>query len=1100
MRQLATAMGLAITWASVATPATRTLVLRQGHNGYTGVRDTWVSQLDWDTPPQHTVNYGANPLLVLSRDEGDNPLLRFDLSAIPPNSSVSSATLRLHNSTFSAGLGRVVRAHRVLRDWDEGNQVASPVDATGKHGATGDNAFDFFSGEGTDVPWSGRGMLAGADFEASPTATASISARGAVDWEVTALVRQWVRGEVPNRGLVLRDATGYADLNPDSRELDSSQSADAELRPALIVVYDPDTPNADAGPDRIDRTWNGGPVTLDGSGSRDRPGGNDATLRFAWRIVTAAYGSHSGGAVVGTSKIVSFTPDAAGEWEVELAVTNDVGSSATDRVRLRLQRIRAEHPRIYLDPERLAALRQRAVAANPRWAAVLDEADAGDGEMHAKALVGVITGQASYCLQAVATALAVATNPDDWSEKAGDVALVYDWCHDRLSASDRQALLAYFTAWATVTPHSEDVPGWGNYWPRWGYSHALAGLATFGDTPVAETFLDEYRDDRFGTYDQAALERIADGGAWPEGDIYDPIANLSRVRAVEAWRTATGENLFLASRWFRERAAFLLLRNRPGVGDQWGRCYRPYTALGDAERNRGSMVNYGRIMALILVGAFGDDPSAAQLQAYLAAPPCDSSMPFEAHDEFMFFEPERPTLPPTMLAHLAEGTGTVLARSGWPAGPADDDGTVTHLTFQCGDRFTYHQHYDQNAFTLWKGGDLLVDSGVYSGDGLSWHDVNYYVRTVAHNTLTVFNPDESFQGARPDAESNDGGQRPPYPSSRSPESVAYWDEHRAHYETGDIERFEDAPGFVYALGNATAAYNTAAYNQAVDTGLAGNVAKVSRFVRELVYLRPTSGGSTDALVLLDRVAVAEARFSGASTKLLFHTLGEPTVDGTATLVSPGETLHAAATLAAASSGTARVFISFLAPPARQVRKVGGRGVKAFWVNGTSYDWHWEASEPQPRPVNDFEDVPYGEWRLELEPADTALEHVFLTVVHPSATPVAAPPPTRLVTATGLIGAEIGAPELPRVTLFSAAADGTAPGGTLTYAVTAARAAHALFDLAPGTRYRLATAPTGGGLTVTLTPDAAGNHVVDAQGVLTFATGGETPRVRRRLGR
>jgi hypothetical protein len=61
-------------------------------------------------------------------------------------------------------------------------------------------------------------------------------------------------------------------------------------------------------------------------------------------------------------------------------------------------------------------------------------------------------------------------------------------------------------------------------------------------------------------------------------------------------------------------------------------------------------------------------------------------------------------------------------------------------------------------------------------------------------------------------------------------------------------------------------------------------------------------------------------------------------------------------------------------------RVGGRGQKAFWVFSQNYDWQWSAGELQPRPVNGFEDLPYGEWRLELEPGDTALEHNFLTVV------------------------------------------------------------------------------------------------------------------------
>ena len=129
-------------WAAPA--ANHTIVLQQGLNGYTGVRDTWVSDLDWDTPLQYTVNYGTNESLMLDRDGGNNPLLRFDVTGIPANSEIVSATLSLYNNTPSCYGGctdpyvRRVKLYAVLQDWDEGNQVNSPIDEAGKHGATGE--------------------------------------------------------------------------------------------------------------------------------------------------------------------------------------------------------------------------------------------------------------------------------------------------------------------------------------------------------------------------------------------------------------------------------------------------------------------------------------------------------------------------------------------------------------------------------------------------------------------------------------------------------------------------------------------------------------------------------------------------------------------------------------------------------------------------------------------------------------------------------------------------------------------------------------------------------------------------------------------------
>ena len=362
--------------------ANQSRVFQQGRDGYTGVHDTWISASDWDTPSQDTVNYGRNQDLVLTRDGRENPLLRFDLSAIPANSAVVSATLWLYNTTPSSCSGtrnfpRRVNLFRVLRDWDEGNQVASPVDAPGKHGATGFNAFDYYPGEGADVPWGERGMAPGPDYATLPESHADVVNPGWYSWNVTALVRAQVRGEQANFGLVLRDATGYEDDHMDWRTFISSQHPQhPKRRPKLAISYNPDTPYANAGPDQEQLSWNGGALTLDGSGSRDRPGGDDAGLHYQWSILKAAYGSTMGGDLAsGPNPTISFTPDACGEWEIRLVVSNTLGESASDTVRLRLLQIPAGHPRIYLTPAKLADLRGRAINSNPRWVQLKNEAD-----------------------------------------------------------------------------------------------------------------------------------------------------------------------------------------------------------------------------------------------------------------------------------------------------------------------------------------------------------------------------------------------------------------------------------------------------------------------------------------------------------------------------------------------------------------------------------------------------------------------------------------------------------------------------------------------------------------------------------------------------
>ena len=88
----------------------------------------------------------------------------------------------------------------VLVDWDEGNQTNSPIDASGKHGATGHNAFEYYPGEGTDVPWAEPGMAAGRDYAEKHEGFADVVNEGWYSWDVADLARKWIRGEQPNFG------------------------------------------------------------------------------------------------------------------------------------------------------------------------------------------------------------------------------------------------------------------------------------------------------------------------------------------------------------------------------------------------------------------------------------------------------------------------------------------------------------------------------------------------------------------------------------------------------------------------------------------------------------------------------------------------------------------------------------------------------------------------------------------------------------------------------------------------------------------------------------------------------------------------------------
>lgn len=81
---------------------------------YVNAADTQISLEDWDVPPQHTVNYGQGDTLQVVRNDRFSILIRFDLSAIPPNSRIESVRLVLVSTTNTTAVRRI-GAYRVLK-------------------------------------------------------------------------------------------------------------------------------------------------------------------------------------------------------------------------------------------------------------------------------------------------------------------------------------------------------------------------------------------------------------------------------------------------------------------------------------------------------------------------------------------------------------------------------------------------------------------------------------------------------------------------------------------------------------------------------------------------------------------------------------------------------------------------------------------------------------------------------------------------------------------------------------------------------------------------------------------------------------------------
>ncbi|QGZ42811.1 heparinase II/III-like protein [Pseudoduganella flava] len=224
----------------------------------------------------------------------------------------------------------------------------------------------------------------------------------------------------------------------------------------------------------------------------------------------------------------------------------------------------------------------------------------------------------------------------------------------------------------------------------------------------------------------------------------------------------------------------------------------------------------------------------------------------------------RVTLDPTTrkLASHYSIAGNVFMRNSW------DFANAALLDFKSTSFASEnHQHLDQNSFSLYYKGPLLLDSGYGNYGTAHWH--NYYRRTIAHNTIVVHDPAESYtyrdEGKTVPA-SNDGGQWFTCEANVDNGGKAYPTREEIKSRNGNVldgvDEFEDGYTYSYVSANAGKAYlSPSRCHQAPDAK--GSIAHRYRlhpqdgFRRQIVYLRAkdkrTGADLPPTILVYDRV-------------------------------------------------------------------------------------------------------------------------------------------------------------------------------------------------------------------------------------------------------
>ena len=612
------------------------------------------------------------------------------------------------------------------------------------------------------------------------------------------------------------------------------------------------------------------------------------------------------------------------------------------------------HPRLLVNETLIADLRARASANDPLYAEI--EALAGSGgdltQLRALAMNYLLSQDEAIGRSVIGLALErmssyVLRGPAGIeSRNAGALiysgALVYDWCYDLLSASEKEQFIRQFvrisgqmeSGWppvkqSSITGHSSELI----------FQRDLmsVGIAIYDEDPsyynlVAGRWFSEHL---------PARNFIYPGGMYHQGSTYASFRYSCDLWPLLMFERMGYTDLFDPS--VADVPYFFIYSRRPDgsvlpLGDTTDLAFYPVD----------SYVSLHYMLGIMAASVFTNSHfQTAHIRQY----PEGSGNRNLAVERFLF---EDPAVEPGDLSDLpltryfGSPFGAMIVRTGWnpETNLADKASPVAMAYMEVGEyNFGNHDHADSGSFQLYYKGSLAIDSGFYQSSSGSYHSPhhrNYTKASIAHNTILVYDPNEPLMLGRT---VNDGGQR----AVKEPQTL---DE----LLTGDFKSADVisshfgpdsvAPDFSYLKGDITQAYG----------------AKMSEFKRSFVFLNLKNEEVPAALIVFDKVVSSNPDF----TKYwLLHSIEEPQVDGNRTTIRRTERGY---------NGKLQNYTFLPESGDLHIEKVGGPE-NEFDIFGTRM--------PAARILAGGETVDVGEqgkWRVQISPQPPVRSNLFLNVM------------------------------------------------------------------------------------------------------------------------
>ena len=299
--------------------------------------------------------------------------------------------------------------------------------------------------------------------------------------------------------------------------------------------------------------------------------------------------------------------------------------------------------------------------------------------------------------------------------------------------------------------------------------------------------------------------------------------------------------------------------------------------------------------------------------------------------------------------------GVMTTRTGW-------DNNSLMISLKMPERYLCeHSHLDAGTFEIYYKGALALDSGVYNGISFedengnyitntqlgSLHDLNYHKRTIAHNCMLIYDPNETEFGI---GTANDGGQR----LETSMSAVRDLETYKEVNQIGKVLGAEygpqlNSPEYSYLKGNITNAYSE----------------KVSDYTRSFLFFDFEDNVYPGALIVMDKVTSKEASFKKT---WLLHSQNKPLVSGN--------------TASFSNDNGGKLTNKTLLPKNADITVVGGEG-KEYYVGSVGEKDNNGKNYPA-IPESGYKlNEEHGNWRIQVSPESENLTDYFLNVIYVS---------------------------------------------------------------------------------------------------------------------